>query len=220
MNKQDFLARLEKSLDGLPQEELAERLNFYSEMIDDRMEEGLSEEEAVAGIGPVVEIAAAAGETLPAEGPEASAQSLTGASPTVQQTSGQQEMPPQPKQKRSTGEIVLLVLGFPLWFPLLIVTAVVGFVLIFSLWVLVLSLWAANITLIVSAAAGLVLGIWYIIRGDTLTGLAAIGAGLVLCGLAVFWHYGCKALTKAATALPQKAKAAMKKIFSRKGSER
>lgn len=47
MNKQEFLVKLRKGLSGLPKEDIEERLTFYSEMIDDRMEEGLSEEEAV-----------------------------------------------------------------------------------------------------------------------------------------------------------------------------
>ena len=56
MTKLEFLSALGKGLSGLPQDEVEERLNFYSEMIDDRMEEGLPEEEAVAQIGAVDEI--------------------------------------------------------------------------------------------------------------------------------------------------------------------
>ena len=44
MNKQEFLSRLEQALSGLPAEELQERLAFYRESIEDRVEEGLSEE--------------------------------------------------------------------------------------------------------------------------------------------------------------------------------
>ena len=43
MNKQDFLAQLRKELSGWPKEDAEERLTFYSEMLDDRIEEGLSE---------------------------------------------------------------------------------------------------------------------------------------------------------------------------------
>ena len=53
MGKQEFLDQLRKQLSGLPQADIEERLNFYSEMIDDRMEEGLSEEEAVLAVGPI-----------------------------------------------------------------------------------------------------------------------------------------------------------------------
>ena len=53
MTKLQFLLALHDKLTGLPRDEVEERLNFYSEMIEDRMEDGLSEEEAVAAIGSV-----------------------------------------------------------------------------------------------------------------------------------------------------------------------
>ena len=46
MNKREFLASLRNGLYGLPQDDIEERLGFYAEMIDDRMEEGLTEEQA------------------------------------------------------------------------------------------------------------------------------------------------------------------------------
>ena len=55
MDKQEFLSKLRAKLFGLPQKELEERLSFYSEMIDDRIEEGLSEEDAVKELGTVYE---------------------------------------------------------------------------------------------------------------------------------------------------------------------
>ena len=60
MTKQEFLAELREKLKGLPEQDLEERLSFYSESIEDRMEDGLSEEEAVAGVGTVEEIVAQA----------------------------------------------------------------------------------------------------------------------------------------------------------------
>ena len=56
MTKLKFLLTLKDSLSGLPKDELEERLHFYSEIIDDRMEEGCSDEEAVLAIGSVDEI--------------------------------------------------------------------------------------------------------------------------------------------------------------------
>ena len=47
MNKEEFLNSLRKRLKGLPNNEIEERISFYSEMIDDRVEEGMSEEEAI-----------------------------------------------------------------------------------------------------------------------------------------------------------------------------
>ena len=58
MNKNEFLLKLKKGLRGLPQADIDERLTFYSEMIDDRMEEGLTETEAVEAIGSVNDVTA------------------------------------------------------------------------------------------------------------------------------------------------------------------
>ena len=57
MNKEKFLDELRNRLSGLPQEDIEERIAFYEEMIDDRMEDGVSEEEAVSRIGSVENIA-------------------------------------------------------------------------------------------------------------------------------------------------------------------
>ena len=58
MTKLAFLTQLRKKLSGLPREEVEEQLTFYREMIEDRMEEGLPEAEAVAAVGSADEIAA------------------------------------------------------------------------------------------------------------------------------------------------------------------
>ena len=57
MNKQEFLASLKSSLSGLPQQEIEDRISFYSEMIDDKVEDGCPEEKVIAEIGPVDRIA-------------------------------------------------------------------------------------------------------------------------------------------------------------------
>ena len=57
MNKEQFLDELRRELSGLPREDIEERIAFYEEMIADRMDEGMSEKEAVSGIGSVEEIA-------------------------------------------------------------------------------------------------------------------------------------------------------------------
>ena len=91
MRKQEFLSALRKRLSSLPKREIEERLLFYSEMIDDRMEEGLSEEAAVRAIGAADAIAA----QIMAEQPS---------------TQGKE------KQERGlgAGAILLLVLGSPI----------------------------------------------------------------------------------------------------------
>ena len=50
MTKIKFLIELHNRLSGLPKDDVEERLSFYSEMIEDRIEDGLSEEEAVEAV--------------------------------------------------------------------------------------------------------------------------------------------------------------------------
>ena len=122
MTKQAFLEQLRKKLSGLPRAELAEQLAFYSEMIDDRMEEGLSEEDAVAAVGLPVAIA------------------------------GQVTAEKAPVKRRMKGwEIVLLVLGSPVWVPLLAAAVVVVLSVYISLWAVVGSLWSVFASLVVCA---------------------------------------------------------------------
>ena len=57
MTKLEFLEELKKELCGLPSEDVQKSLEFYSELIDDKIEDGLSEEDAVSQIGNIEEIA-------------------------------------------------------------------------------------------------------------------------------------------------------------------
>ena len=57
MDRQAFLTALEARLRRLPEQERQQSLRYYEEMIDDRMEEGMDEQAAVAAMGDVAEIA-------------------------------------------------------------------------------------------------------------------------------------------------------------------
>ncbi len=57
MNKKEFFSVLARELQQLPLEERRKTENFYEELISDSMEDGLSEEEAVARLGDPASIA-------------------------------------------------------------------------------------------------------------------------------------------------------------------
>ena len=67
MKKQDFTKWLRYKLYGLPTEELERILQYYSDAIADRMEDGMTEEEAVAALGTREEILAACRMGLPTQ---------------------------------------------------------------------------------------------------------------------------------------------------------
>ena len=190
MTKHKFLVSLKDRLSGLSKEAVEERLNFYREMIEDRMEEGLSEEDAVAETGSVDEIAAQIAADL---------------SPATAS-----------KRRMNAWEIVFLLLGSPLWLSLLIAAFAVLLSLYASLWAVIVSLWAVFGSLAVCSMSCLAAGIIFACTGSSLTGLAATGAGCVCAGLAIFMLFGCRAATKGAALLTKSMAAWIKKRLPRK----
>ena len=107
MNKYEFLGRLRERLAGLPPKDIEKSLDYYAEIIADRVEDGMSEEEAVAALGTLDEIVAQILEDTPL--PKLVKEKV------------------RPKRALRTWEILLIVLGFPLWLPLLITFASIIF---------------------------------------------------------------------------------------------
>ena len=196
MTKAQFLKSLEERLSGLPREEREERLNFYSEMIDDRMEEGLSEEEAVSAVGSADEIAGQIIEEYTPEKKKA------------------------PEKERSGGKTALIIAGSPLWFPILLALAAVGFSVWITLWAVVISLWAAFGGIIGGAVGGAVGGAIIAFTANVPSGLVLIAAGLVCTGFAVFLFFGNKYATKGMLWLTKKLFAWCRACFSKKEDAR
>lgn len=193
MRKQEFLNKLRAKLYGLPQSDIDERVSFYKEMIDDRMEEGRSEEDAVSDIGAVDEIAAQI----------------------------RLEIAPQ-KKTRHTGDgkprtqawvIVLLVLGAPIWLSLAVAAFSVAISLFAVLWSLVISLWAVFAALAVSGVGGVLVGVIFALCGNTLPGIAVIGAALLCAGLSILLFFGCTLATRGMISLTKKIALGVKGLF-------
>ena len=196
MQKNEFLAGLRNHLSGLPQEDIEERLTFYGEMIDDRIEEGLSEEEAVRQMGSVDDI--------------------------VRQTLA--EIPlvkivgRRVKSKRAlrAWEIVLIAVGSPIWLSLIVAAFAVVLSIYATLWSVVISLWSVFAALVGSAIGGVASGILFVCLGNTAAGLAMISAGLVCAGLSVLSFFGCLAATKGSAWLTKNIAVGIKKLFIKK----
>jgi len=196
MSKQEFLAQLRKGLSGLPQDDIEERLTFYSEMIEDRKEEGLSEEEAVSAVGTVDEIVT----QVVAETPFAKI-----AKERIKS-----------KRRLSAGEIVLLALGSPIWLSLGIAAFAVILSLYISLWAVIISLWAVFASFAACSIGGVLACVVFIVDGNGASGLAMLSAGIVCAGLAIFMFYGCKAATKGTLILTRKIAIWTKNCFIKK----
>lgn len=196
MNKQEFLGALKKRLSGLPKDEIEERLAFYGEMIDDRTEDGRTEEEAVAEIGGADEIAAQIIADIP----------LTR---LVKERI-------KPKRRLKTWEIVLIVLGSPIWLSLAIAAAAVFFSMYMVLCALIVALWSVFVSLIAGAIAAVPTCIVMFAHGNAASGLTVLSGGLILAGFCIFTGYGCKAATANIFVLTKKFALSTKKCFMKK----
>lgn len=196
MRKEDFLCELRESLSGLPQSELDERLAFYREQIDDRMEDGLSEEAAVSAIGSVNDIVLQVVDEYPF--PELIKVRI------------------RPKRKLSAGLVTLLVLGSPVWLSLLIALFAVILAVYVSLWAMLVSLWSVFVSLAVSAVGCLFGGVALVCGGYVSTGIVALAAALVCAGLSILAFFGCKGATKGVLRLTKTLVLSAKKRLIRK----
>ncbi len=194
MNKQEFLLKLSEGLSDLPREEIGERLSFYSEMIDDRVEEGLSEAEAVEEIGQIDNIVSQIIDEK-----------------TITKPAGERI---RTKRRLRAWEIVLLVLGSPLWLPLLLVAFALLLTVYIMLWVIVLSLWSVELSLIAGTLGGVATGVLSIVSGGGLRELILFSMGLVLAGLSILLFFGCKAATAGTFILTKKIALKIKALFT------
>lgn len=196
MNREMFLAELRQRLSGLPREELEERLAFYGEMLDDRLEDGLTEEEAVESLGTPEEVAAQVLAEVPMSVILREKVKL--------------------KRRMKAWEIVLLVLGSPIWISLLIAAFAVGFSLYVCLWAVVVSLWAVAVSLAAAALGCLAGAAVCLFRGRPGEAGFAAGACLVCAGLAILWALACVGITRGAARLTKKIWLSLKTRLTRK----
>lgn len=197
MRKQEFLAELRKGLSGLPQEDIEERLLFYSEIIDDRMEDGLTEEDTISQIGTVDEIVSQIMSEIPL-------------SKLVKEKV-------KPKRVLRVWEIVLLVLGSPIWLSLLIAAFVIAFSVYVVIWSVIISLWAVGFGVAGCSLGGILSSVIFTLQGNLWTGIAMLGAGLLCAGISIFLFFGCQQATKGFLLLTKKMFISSKSCFIRRG---
>ena len=193
MNKNEFLNELRQRAGAIPEEELEETINYYSEMIDDRVEDGDTEEQAVEAMGSIDEILE---KSVQEKHPHTEAQG-----PSVEIS------------KSSNGikavNIVLIAVTFPIWFPIII-----------SLFSVAVSIAAALISIVASAAA-LFIGsfasmMFYFTEGRTAEGMFMLGTGMAGIGISILMTMLFVFLIRKVIGLCKRFIAWIKNKFSRK----
>lgn len=194
MSKEKFLIELEDKLNGLPIDEIKESVNFYSEMIDDHMDEGLSEDEAIKQLGSINDI--------------------------VNQIVSDTSILKITKERFKLdglriGEIVLLILGSPVWLSILIALLSCIFAVYVALWSCIVALWSVFAALVVSGPAGIIIGIVCVCGGELGLGGFFVGSGLLSAGFAILMFFGSLLGTKGIIKLTKKMYVGIKKCIKK-----
>lgn len=169
MTKKEFLVELSNSL---KKNQIADAQSYvadYSELIDDKVDNGQPVAEALASLGPIEEIVS---QIRKAEGIAARPKVII-----------------ERKQMRLSTKIllsILLVLGAPLWGPLLGV-ALVLLVLVYSLlWIAPFIAAVIGTSFIGAGGFGLIASLVAMIKATFAFGLFQLGMSLVLLGGGIF----------------------------------
>lgn len=171
MTKDEYLSELRAGLAAFSKDEVDRAVSFYEEMVDDRVEAGVSEEEAVGSLEPPAEAAARIISEMPAV-PRAAARLRS------------------PKTPRSwfVAFIVAAVIGSPVWIPLTlgVIMAVIGcFIGLFGLLVAV---WAIAASMLLGAPIGLLYLVAGVKAGSVAGALMGLGCGVAVAGVGGVRH--------------------------------
>jgi len=176
MTKQIFLDGLRAALASLPAPEIEKTLAYYEEMLNDRIEEGMSEEEAVASMEPVEILASRTINDTPIMHKAVRKAQKSGVSTALL--------------------IILAIIGFPIWFPLLCTIGAVIFAIIAVLFAVIITLIALVIGLGFGGIAA-VIGAFVYVGSTGLSTLFIVGAGLLIIGIAILLFFPVMYLIKA-----------------------
>ena len=135
MNKQEFLECVARGIYGLAPEDVTRWLDYYREMLEDRIEDGMSEEEAVAALGTPAKVV----EEIIAQTPIRA---------LVKERV-------RPRHRLGVWEILLIALGSPIWLSLALSAFAVILSVFVTLWSLVIAAWAIEASVAACSLAGI-----------------------------------------------------------------
>lgn len=164
MNRQDFLTRLAAALASLTDGEVHKILVYYDEIISDRMEDGMTEQEAVESFGSV----------------SALAQRILAETPLAQRVAAK-------AQTKNKGVLILLLaVTAPVWLPLLFAGGGVLLGVLGTLFGLAVALVAVFASFAIASVGCIIVGIARFATLGVASGLFALGAGMIFAALTVF----------------------------------
>ena len=120
------------------------------------------------------------------------------------------------KKRFRAWEIVLLILGSPLWIALIAAAFAIIIALLCALWSVVVSLWSVFASFAACSLGGLLSGVSFFFEGHGFSGASMIACSLFFAGLSIFAFFGCRALTKGSAWLTANTFIGIKNLFTKK----
>jgi len=160
VNKQQFFNFLRHEIRSLPKGEQEKAIFYYREIIDDSMEEGLTEEDAVARLGNPADLVR---EIFISSDERRKASIPTGRKVLIS---------------------ILLALGFPIWGSLLLVLLSLVLVAFILAWVPLIVLGSMALAFFLSGIWAII-GSPFMIAASAPAGIAQLGAGIAVLGLSI-----------------------------------
>lgn len=196
MTKSEFIEEFLKKAELLPKEEKRKSLLYYSEMIDDKIEDGMSEEEAVASLGSIDAL-------------------VDGVIGDMTMSNAVKTSINRVKKNVPKGILVtvLIILGSPVWFSLLIAAVCVLFSLIVSIWAVAVALCASVFALGISAVALLAVSVIRFFSLGAVSGVYVLGASLIVAGISMLIFVPVKHLCVGCFKLSAWFAGAIKRLF-------
>ncbi len=195
MTEAQFSKTLRSALRGISENEIQQSLDYYREMIADRMEAGMTEEAAVEALGDPNEIARQILLDMPL--PKVIRSRFSG------------------KKVRKVWEIVFLILGSPIWLSLLLVLAALALTVYLVLWAVLVTFWAVDGSFF-GVAAGMCVVFAVNLVKDPISAFLSLGLTLVCLSLGLLGFLACKKLSVLWVKLTVKLTRGLKFLFIRK----
>ncbi len=192
----NFCSFLEKEFLICRIRKLKSRLLSMTNAFDDRIEDGMSEQEAVANLGEIERIA----ENI-----------VTGIS--IPSLVKEKIKTSHEKSRNKTLWFVLAICGFPVWVPLVIAFSAVILAVYVVIWSAIVTLYATLAALAVSGIGGIISGAVCCINADSATGIAVIGMSIASIGLFVMSFKPVLWITKKLIELTERFIKKIKSLF-------
>lgn len=168
MSKNDFLEILRFRLSHLPASEIEKHLSFYIESLDDRIEDGMNEYDAVSSLGNIDDIVSSIEQSI--------------SIPVLVK-----EKIKQTHKKINNKWIwaFLVICGAPLWIPLLI-TIIMTIVSVYIIaWSIIITLYSLVATLGIVGICGVVIGAVNLFTTNIGSALMILGVNISALGFGI-----------------------------------